>query len=383
MKNSPSALSISILIFATIGFLTGCAGLTGNPAPNPTPTPVAHGTFVFVSGSTSGFATLTDGFRLNPDGSLTALSGSPFPISGQVAGSGRFLMSVSQGSLTSYRVNPVTGVPTLAASATIPQFVDTLGADARNVYVAGANDIIGNFIYGFSVADSGALTPVPGLPQISGGPCDQCPLPLFPNLALNNNFFALSVEGYRGTGGISIYRRDSNGSLTPGGFTGFEGQSAAALQPPAGNVAFSLISGRLTSYQLGPNGTPSQAMTLDPAGFDAVDETVDPTGKFLLVVDSSGAVHVFSIDAATADFSPVSTSEPAGDSTSVLGDGVNMMAMDPSGRFVIVAQSSEGGFLSTPDRLTVFTFDPGSGAMRKLQSYPMDKSPFRIAFVTE
>jgi 6-phosphogluconolactonase (cycloisomerase 2 family) len=100
-------------------------------------------------------------------------------------------------------------------------------------------------------------------------------------------------------------------------------------------------------------------------------------------VDSSGAVHVFTIDSTSAGFSLVGTSEPAGDGASPLGDGVSLMAMDPSGHFVIVAQSSEGGFLSTPDRLTIFAFDPASGAMRKLQSYPMNKSPFRIAFVAE
>jgi len=374
MKEFNSALSMPALALITLVFFAGCASLSGNPAPNPTAAPAAHGTFVYVSGSTAGPATLTDGYRLNPDGTLTTLAGSPFPIAGELAASGSFLISVSQSGLTSYRVNRATGVPAPAASATVPTFVDTLGADARNVYVAGASDDIGTFIYGFSIAESGALTPVPGSPYIFGGPCDQCPLPLFPNLSLNNNFFALSMEGFRGSGGISVYRRDSNGSLTPGGFAGFEGVSAAALQPRAGNVAFSL-SGGIISYQLDPNGTPRQAMTLDP-GIDARDETVDATGNFLLVLDSSGAVHVFSIDSATGNFSPLSTSEPA-------GDGVSLMAMDPSGRFAIVAQSSEGGFLSTPDRITVFAFNPASGTMKKLQSYPLDQSPFRIAFVAE
>jgi hypothetical protein len=365
---------LPILLLALLVLFTGCAGLSENPSPNPAPTSAAHGTFVFVSGSTSGI--FTDGYRLNPDGTLTLIPGSPFPIGGAVAASGSFLMSISQNGLVSYRVDSATGVPLQAASAVVPTFVDTLGADAHNVYVAGANDAIGSFIYGFSLDDSGMLTSVPGSPYISGGPCDQCPFPIFPNLALNNNFFVLSVEGFRGIGGISIYRRDRNGSLTPGGFTGFEGHSAAALQPRGGNVAFSLIAGNVTSYHLDANGTPTQVMTLDAARFDAIDETVDATGKFLLVADSSGAVHVFSIDSATGNFSPLSTSEPA-------GDGVTLMAMDPSGRFAIVAQSSEGGFLSTPDRITVFAFDPASGTMKKLQSYPLDQSPFRIAFVAE
>lgn len=376
MNNFTSRRLAFILVVVSIAFLASCGGLGPHSMPAPTPVLNPHGTFVFVSGFTSGPTTLTDGYRLNPDGSLTAIPGSPFPISGQLAASGSFLMSVNEASLTSYRVDPATGVPTSAASAAVPQFVDTVGGDPRNVYVAGASADIGDFIYGFSVADSGTLAPVPGSPYISGGPCDECPMPIFPNLALNNNFFALSVEGYRGTGGISIYRRDSNGSLNPGGFTGFEGQSAAALQPSAGNLAFSLVSGIVTSYHLDPEGTPTQAMALETASFTAQDEAVDATGKFLLVMDDSGAVHVFAIDSATAAFSQIGSSEPA-------GDGSSFMVMDPNGRFVIVAQSSEGGFLSTPDRITVFSFDPASGAIKKLESYPIDKSPFTIAIVAE
>jgi 6-phosphogluconolactonase (cycloisomerase 2 family) len=103
---------------------------------------------------------------------------------------------------------------------------------------------------------------------------------------------------------------------------------------------------------------------------------VDPTGKFLLGVDGNGTVHVFTLDSATATFGHIGTSEPA-------GNGANLMAIDPSGRFVIVAQSSNLALSAPPDQITVFTFDPVSGAMKKLQSYPVSKSPARIAIVAE
>jgi len=57
--------------------------------------------------------------------------------------------------------------------------------------------------------------------------------------------------------------------------------------------------------------------------------------------------------------------------------------MDPSGRFVIVAQSSFLGSPPAPDQITVFTFDPATGAMKKLQSYPVGKAPGRITIVSE
>src|SRR5579864_3382957 len=201
MKNSNSALNMPILILGLLVLFTGCAGLSANPSPNLVPTSAAHGTFVFVSGANS----ITDpiyGYRLDPDGTLASIPGSPFPIHGSVAASGKFLLVTNGTTLTSYRVNPATGMPTQAGNAAVAPFSDTIGADARNVYVVGDSGDIGTFIYGFSIADSGTLTPVPGSPYISGGPCPECPMPLFPNLALSNNFLALSIVGFHGAGGI-------------------------------------------------------------------------------------------------------------------------------------------------------------------------------------
>lgn len=376
MKSSPSALSMPVLILVTLVFFAGCAGVSGSPSPNPTPAPAPHGTFVFVSGANS----ITDpiyGYRLNPDVTLTPIPGSPFPIHGSVAASGKFLLVTNGTTLTSYRVNPATGMPTQVGSAALAPFSDTIGADARNVYVVGDSGDIGTFIYGFSIADSGALTPVPGSPYISGGPCSECPMPLFPNLALNNNFLALSIVGFHGAGGIAVYPRDSNGGLGQGQGTGIQEQSGVALQP-SGNVAFSLdfSMGAVNSYLLDPMGKAAPGMSLDTSTFGAADETVDATGKFLLVLDMAGSVNVFTIDSATAAFKHIGASDPA-------GDGANLMAMDPTGRFVIVAQASNQAIPAPPDQITVFTFDPATATMKKLQSYPVGELPFRIAFVSQ
>ena len=108
MKSSPSALSMPVLVLVTLVFFAGCAGVSGSPAPNPTPAPAPHGTFVFVSGF-NGNVQQTNGFRLNPDGTLTSISGSPFPIAGDLAVSGSFLIGRGGKDLTSYRVNPGSG----------------------------------------------------------------------------------------------------------------------------------------------------------------------------------------------------------------------------------------------------------------------------------
>jgi 6-phosphogluconolactonase (cycloisomerase 2 family) len=102
---------------------------------------------------------------------------------------------------------------------------------------------------------------------------------------------------------------------------------------------------------------------------------IDPTNKFLLVVDNAGVVHVFAINPANGSVSQIGTSETA-------GNGATGIAMDPTGRFVIVTQSALGTNLpSTANQLTVFTFDPASGAMKKLQSYPQPNTPSKAIFV--
>jgi len=92
-------------------------------------------------------------------------------------------------------------------------------------------------------------------------------------------------------------------------------------------------------------------------------------------VDNAGVVHVFSIAPADGSVSQIGTSEAA-------GNGATEIAIDPSGHFVIVTQSATGTNLpSTANQLTVFTFDPVSGAMKKLQSYPQPNTPGKVIVI--
>jgi 6-phosphogluconolactonase (cycloisomerase 2 family) len=105
------------------------------------------------------------------------------------------------------------------------------------------------------------------------------------------------------------------------------------------------------------------------ATLDFIDQVVDLTGNHLLALDSTGVVHILTVGA-NAALSQIGTSES-------VGSGADRIAIDPSGRFVIVIQES-------PDQLTVFTFDPASAAMKKLPgTYPVGKLPVRIAIVSE
>jgi hypothetical protein len=343
------------------------------PPPSPTPTTAAQWTIFFVNGVETP-AQPTDEYRLNADGTLSLVAGSPFPITGLLATSGNFLMVANTNSLSAYRIDPATGVPAISGNGTVAGTA-ALAADARDVYVVGlSSDNANNVIYGLSVAASGILTPLSGSPFLLSGACAMCNQPV--SMAVNNNFILVGTCGFHGAGGVLVLPSAADGTLgkpLPGGI---EEQSQVALQQPAGNAAFGIDGGltAINSYLIDSTGKPASASFISG---DFMDEVVDPTGKFLLATGSTGVVHVFSINAATAAISQIGTSES-------VGSGANLIAMDPGGRFVIVTQASNLGIPPPPDQITVFTFDPASGAMKKLpNSYPVGKIPVRITVVAE
>jgi len=380
MNKSVSAWSVLVLGLLMIAFLAGCGGVSANtprptptptpmptpPGATPTPTPAAHGTFVFVNGVEVP-SQPTDTYRLNPDGTLTLATGSPFPISGMLASSGSFLAVASGNSVTSYRVDATTGVPTAAGNAQVNSS-QAVAADAHDIYVAGLSANNANWvIYGFSIGGIGLLTPLPGSPFQLIGACELCSQPV--SIGLNNSFVIVGTSGFHGAGGILVLPRAANGTLgapQPGGIS----ESGAVAIQPNGNSAFSIDGtlGAIDSWALDAAGHPTAGSGVPPSTLVFIDEVVDPTGKYLLALDNSGVVHILTIGA-NASLSQIGTSESAGS-----GDRI---AIDPSGHFVIVTQAS-------PDQLVVFTFDPASAAMKKLPgTYPVGKLPVRIAIVSE
>lgn len=381
MNKSLSAWSVLVLGLLMIAFLAGCGGVSANPRPTPTPTPMptppgatptptpaaAHGTFVFVDGvEASGQP--TDTYRLNPDGTLTLATGSPFPVSGLLASSGSFLVVATGNSVTSNRVDATTGLPTAAGNAQVSGSA-TVASDVHNIYVAGLTADGANFvIYGFTIGGIGLLTPLPGSPFPLTGACDLCDAPV--SMAVNNSFVIVGTSGFHDAGGILVLPRAANGALGAPQPGGSAEQGAVALQPN-GNSAFGIDGsiGAIDSWTLDAAGHPTAGPGVPASGtLFFSDEVVDPTGKFLLALDSTGVVHIFTIGP-NATLSQIGTSESAG--------GGDRIAIDPSGHFVIVVQEN-------PDQLTVFTFDPTSAAIKKVPgTFPVGKLPVRIAIVSE
>lgn len=355
--------------------LSGCGGVSSASAPTITPTPTppgatptptpaaAHGTFIYFNNSNA----QTAGYKLNSDGTLTLLSGSPFAVSGNLAAAGNFLAVGSGSAISTYLVDPSSGALTIAGSGAVIQG-GGIAADANNIYVAGnipASTATG--IYGFALAASGMLTSLAGSPYTFTQACDFCDVPFA--LALNNNFLVQGGVGFHGVGDFTVYPRGGGGVLAKAQILGTDAEERVAIQHPFGNFSYALNidDSSLTKFTMDATGKPTPGAQLFTG--TGQDLAIDSSGKFLLVVDVMGVVHVFAINSSNGSMSQIGTSEAA-------GNGAVGIAVDPSGRFVVVSQSATATNLAgAANQITVFTFDAGTGTMKKLQSYPQPKPP--------
>lgn len=343
-------------------------GPTPSPTPTPTPAPAAHGTFVYVSN----FRAPTAGYRLNPDGTLVPLVGSPFAVQGNLAAAGSFLAASSGSTVSAFQIDPASGALTQSGTGSVTGG-GPIAADATNVYVAGsipANNSTG--IYGFALSGTGALTPLAGSPYTFTSACDFCDVP--DALSLNNNFLIQGGIGFHSLGDFTVYTRGAGGVLGPAQIVGTDAQTSVSIQHPTGAFSYSLdpTDFLLTEFTVSSSGkaTPGAQTFVD----NATDVLVDNTNRFLLVLDTTGVVHVLGIDLGTGAMSQIGTSESA-------GNGAFEVSMDNTGRFVFVSQTANPNFPGSVNQLTVFTFAPGTGAMKKLQSYPQAASPGRAVVI--
>ena len=374
---SACGVFISSLLLAFT--LSGCGGVSSSSAPTTTPTPpgatptptpaAAHGTFVYFNNSNA----QTAGYKLNDDGTLTLLAGSPFTISGGLAAAGSFLAVSSGNTVSTYLVDPSSGALTKAGSGAVVQG-GSIVADANNVYLAGnipASTATG--IYGFALSANGALTPLAGSPYVFTQSCDFCDVPFA--LALNDNFLIQGGVGFHGVGDFTVYARDAGGILGKAQILGTDAEERVAIQHPVGNFSYALNidDSSLTEFTMDANGKPTPGAQLFTG--TGQDLAVDSTGKFLLVVDNTGVVHVFAINSSNGSMSQIGTSEAA-------GNGAVGISIDPSSHFVVVSQSAGSTNLpGAANQITVFTFDTGTGTMKKLQSYPQPKAPGAMVMI--
>jgi 6-phosphogluconolactonase (cycloisomerase 2 family) len=321
----------------------GIDGTTGGLAPLPG-APIPPGAFPrALSIATSGpflyaataFPNGVLAFSASPDdGALTALPGSPFPVSGEgsaalaVGGLGRFLyVGNNLGDIATYRIEP-----------------------------------------------SGQLSPAPGQPFTSEGVLGK------DSLASDPAGSSLYVVTGSATASLSVYGIDpSTGALAhvPGSpFPAEPGSNVVAVHPSGLFVyVANEETGNISSYAVDPaSGTlaPVEGSPF-PAGPRPVALAVDPLGRFVFVGNAFDLVSVFSLDTTTGALSPVPGSPfPSGHQP-------NSLFVDRTGAALFVANPGElRPPVFVPGDVWAYRIDASTGALSKVGEWSAGPSPWAL-----
>jgi 6-phosphogluconolactonase len=326
-------------------------------------------------------------------GALTPISGSPFPaeaaeigaLSVAVDPTGRFAYVLNHGgpdSVSGYAIDPSSGALTFISRFAFPVLTAptavAVDPSGRFVYVANATGgaFPGGNVLGFTInSTSGELTPVPGSPF---------PLPVRSaprSVAVDPSGRFVYVANSFGTGVSGFRINSTSGALTA--ISTFpvpvlsDPQSVAV--DPSGRFAYVAARSFPFSFLLGYgiNSTSGALTPISglpfPAGSLPESVAVDPSGRFVYVasVVSAGTglrgnVSGYTMNSTSGELTPVPGSPFPLPEVSL----PQSVAVDPSGRFVYVANPSGFPF-DFGGNVSGYTIDAVTGALT-----PMSGSPF-------
>ena len=252
----------------------------------------------------------------------------------------------------------IAGSPFATGAAASSSGALVLHPGKRFLYVV--NGGAGNSVAAFAIADSGALSPVPGSPFAAGtAPSSMSVHPsgrfAFVVSAASKLVYVYSIAAETGALAEIVDYRIATGS-SPGAFNLNSGGRFAYV-PNAGD-------GSVSGYSVDQS---TGKVTAVPGGAAATNIALQgrvlfhPSGRFLYV-DGTGvsgsAVAAFSIDAQSGALTPLSGSPY------VTGVAAAALSMDPAGRLMYVATSSPADTGS----IAMFRIDPNTGSLIVLAS---------------
>jgi 6-phosphogluconolactonase (cycloisomerase 2 family) len=313
--NNRTALIRMVVILGVVvlAYLAGCGGGTASTdvGGNPVPTITAISPTSAVAGSAAGF-TLT-------------VNGTNFVSASVVnfAGTARTTTFVSSTQLTA-------AIPAaaIASAGTAAVTVTNPGGGASNTVK-------------FNVP-SGA-NPVPTISSLDPS-CAPVGAPVFSLAVMGTDFVASSVVRWNG--------KDLSTTLNDG---------PLMAQIPASDVA-ATGTATVTVFNPAPGGGTSNSVTFNIAagGVGPTSLAVDPTGKFVYVANEgcpdafASSVSMYTVDPSSGLLTSVGPPVTTGDF------GADSVAVDPSGKFVYVANWGEG---NTAGSVSMYTINPDTGAL--------------------
>lgn len=253
---------------------------------------------------------------------------------------------------------PVAGSPVATGTWPVSITVDTI---SKFVYAA---NYTSNTVSGYSYTSAGTLTPIPGSPFAAGTNPYSVTIDPAGNFAYVTNF---------GDDTITVYAIDaSTGALTaiPGSPFGAAGSSPISVKiDPTGNFAYVANEHSNNVYAFSVNATTGVLTPIAGSPYAAAPTpfsiAVNPPGSFAYVADWTfpGQVSGYAIDAATGALTPVPGSPFASGA-----DESTAVAVDPTGKYLFVSNSSFGG--GANGAVSAFTIDSTTGALASVPGSP-------------
>src|SRR5262249_52329947 len=352
--------------------------------------------FAYVTNDTDNTVSV---FSVGANGSLTPISGSPFPNPGTGVASvasdpaGKFLYTANQfgaagNSVTAYAISQV-GANFGALTPVAPPTPVPSGAGAFSVTVdpsghfAYVGNVGNNTVSGFGIDPAtGALSPVltspfsglpaTGLQGVAVSPTDQF---LYGAASGTNQVVLFPVDS--ATGILNVAGRmlfgppASNPINNPVSVTldplGRFAYTANNTLPGAGSGP-----GNVSVYRVDPStGALTWVENTTNIGIPGAGPSmvaVDPSGKFAYV-SGGGLVTAFTIDQITGALTP--TNPP----TFAAGLNTLWVAVDPNDKFVYTTNHGDFGGGTTPGSVSAYSIDPATGALTQIAGSPFPTGP--------
>ena len=271
----------------------------------------------------------------------------------------------------------------IAVNTPIASAPTACAAPSVCLYTAGSSisSSTSGSVSGFTIlASSGALSPTPNGPYAAGSPLvgiaiDPTAQFVFTTQSAHDFITAYNVAA---DGSLSGANGDPISTNQPGNPQGVVtsplGTSAGGFlyvtNPAGGKVsAFSYVAAN--SPPTAPNPFLTLIDSFATSGAMPEGIAIDPTGTYLYVANfADGNVSSFSIDAQSGALTLIGQPVPTGNLNNVPSPAPISLQVDPSGRFVYVANQQDNS-------LSVFT--AAAGVLTLAATYPCDLEPIAVA----
>jgi 6-phosphogluconolactonase len=352
----------------------GCSNSSSTPPPPP---PSGNTNFVYTANAAGTPSTVSVLASSPTTGALSSVSGSPYntgsssrALKVDPAGKYVFVANTASGDISAFTINPVNGALSPVAGSLFPveAGVNGIAIDPTGAYLYAVSGSSAN-LWEFSIDNSGALHNLATSPVLIDASGSQSgALTIDPS----GKFLYVTANAAAGTSIYAFARNTASGtaSLIAGAIYSIDLFSNSIITDPSGKFVLAVSNGSSTLFGLiaifsldSTTGKLAEVATSPfQTGSDPSSVTVDPSGKFVYVANTSDAtISAFTLNTTSGVLGTVAGSPfPSGGHGTI--NGPLGIVVDAAGKYIYVCNASND--------ISVFTFSTQTGALTALPGSP-------------